>query len=162
MFSNLFLLPHAKTIKTPKHAAVSVFPLASCHQQPPSPPYNTTCSLCQSKISCHYKVLSPDPMKVMMMMKWVHFGHTTCYLHVLTFIILEDHAGFIVDDEMLDVASNISCWSPLFFEDDDAEEVLKQIATDINAHDARSHPQHQLSDNQFGSGMHKCTVSLYQ
>ena len=88
-------------------------------------------------------------MKVMMMKKWVHFGHTTHYLHVLTFIVLEDGVEFIADNETLDVASNVSCRSPLFFEDDDTEEDLEQIAADINAHDVKSHPQHQLSDNSI-------------
>ena len=88
-------------------------------------------------------------MKVMTMKKWVRFGHTTRYLHVLTFIVLEDGTEFIADDETLDVASNVSRRSPLFFEDDDAEEDLEQIAADINARDARSRPQHQLSDNSI-------------
>ena len=70
------------------------------------------------------------------------FGYTTHYLHVLQFIVLEDNMEFIADDETLDVASNVSHWSPLFFEDDDTEEDLEQIAADINAHNARSHPQH--------------------
>ena len=69
---------------------------------------------------------------------WAHHLLSTCTI----FIVLEDGMEFIADDETLDVASNVSCQSPLFFEDDNAEEDLEQIAADINAHNARSHPQH--------------------